>query len=173
MLAAGGVTNNATVPRTGSRQATANTVIPTASIVLTRRAFGDFFGWIMARLVRSLGCAPESHNPSPEPTKKHPTRRGAVMEAVAHLPHRLRRQARAQPLRTGTGMPSLRGVPPGNTLAMPRPARSNHSSPAGSALSICKGWQVEYPWDVRAEKIGLALPRAGHHVNLVARNRTS
>ena len=70
-------------------------------------------------------------------------------------------------------MPSLRGVPPGNTLAMPRPARSNHSSPAGSALSICKVWQVEYPWDVRAEKIALALTSAGHHVNLVARNRTS
>src|SRR5213082_1852681 len=44
--------------------------------------------------------------------------------------------------------------------------------PLGS-LSICKVWQVEYPWDVRAEKIALALTSAGHHVNLVARNRTS
>jgi glycosyltransferase involved in cell wall biosynthesis len=40
-------------------------------------------------------------------------------------------------------------------------------------LSICKVWQVEYPWDVRAEKIALALTQAGHQVNLVARNRTS
>ena len=47
--------------------------------------------------------------------------------------------------------------------------------PAGGArlLSICKVWQVEYPWDVRAEKIALALTAAGHRVNLVARNRTA
>ena len=39
-------------------------------------------------------------------------------------------------------------------------------------LSICKVWQAEYPWDVRAEKIALALTRAGHRVSLLARNRT-
>ncbi len=40
------------------------------------------------------------------------------------------------------------------------------------ALSVCKVWQVEYPWDVRAEKVALALTQAGHRVNLVARNVT-
>jgi glycosyltransferase involved in cell wall biosynthesis len=39
-------------------------------------------------------------------------------------------------------------------------------------LSICKVWQAEYPWDVRAEKIARALTRAGHRVSLLARNRT-
>ncbi len=39
-------------------------------------------------------------------------------------------------------------------------------------LSICKVWQAEYPWDVRAEKIARALTQAGHHVSLLARNRT-
>lgn len=72
-------------------------------------------------------------------------------------------------------MPSLRGVSPGNTRATPqRRAGADRGALAGSGLlSICKVWQVEYPWDVRAEKIALALTRAGHHVNLVARNRTA
>jgi len=43
--------------------------------------------------------------------------------------------------------------------------------PLGS-LSVCKVFQVEYPWDVRAEKIALSLTGAGHRVHLVARNRT-
>jgi len=32
-------------------------------------------------------------------------------------------------------------------------------------------WDAEYPWDVRVEKIALALTDAGHTVHLVARNR--
>lgn len=39
-------------------------------------------------------------------------------------------------------------------------------------LSICLVWQADYPWDVRAEKIAAALTGAGHHVNLLARNRS-
>jgi glycosyltransferase involved in cell wall biosynthesis len=38
-------------------------------------------------------------------------------------------------------------------------------------LRICKIWDSEYPWDVRAEKIARALTDAGHEVHMVARNR--
>jgi glycosyltransferase involved in cell wall biosynthesis len=68
-----------------------------------------------------------------------------------------------------------RAVSSGNMLITPqRPAEPDRGPPAGSRpLSVCKVWQVEYPWDVRAEKVALALTRAGHHVNLVARNATA
>jgi glycosyltransferase involved in cell wall biosynthesis len=58
---------------------------------------------------------------------------------------------------------------PGVAIASPRPLGRAVGS---RALSVCKVWQVEYPWDVRAEKVALAITLAGHHVNLVARNRT-
>lgn len=38
-------------------------------------------------------------------------------------------------------------------------------------MKVCKIWDAEYPWDVRAEKICRALTDAGHEVHLVARNR--
>lgn len=38
-------------------------------------------------------------------------------------------------------------------------------------MRICKVWDSEYPWDVRAEKICRALTEAGHEVHLLARNR--
>jgi glycosyltransferase involved in cell wall biosynthesis len=38
-------------------------------------------------------------------------------------------------------------------------------------VRICKIWDAEYPWDVRAEKVCRALTEAGHDVHLVARNR--
>ena len=38
-------------------------------------------------------------------------------------------------------------------------------------MRICKVWDSEYPWDVRAQKVALSLTRAGHEVHLVARNR--
>ncbi len=37
--------------------------------------------------------------------------------------------------------------------------------------SIVYVWDADYPWDVRTEKVTLALARAGHTVNIVARNR--
>jgi glycosyltransferase involved in cell wall biosynthesis len=37
--------------------------------------------------------------------------------------------------------------------------------------SIVYVWDADYPWDVRTEKITLALSRAGHTVNIVARNK--
>jgi glycosyltransferase involved in cell wall biosynthesis len=40
-----------------------------------------------------------------------------------------------------------------------------------SALSIVYVWDADYPWDVRTEKICLALTAAGHRVTIVARNR--
>ena len=40
-----------------------------------------------------------------------------------------------------------------------------------SRLSIVYAWDADYPWDVRTEKIALALTEAGHHVTIVARNR--
>ena len=36
--------------------------------------------------------------------------------------------------------------------------------------SIVKIWDADYPWDVRVEKVGLALRDAGYVVHLVARN---
>lgn len=39
-------------------------------------------------------------------------------------------------------------------------------------LSVCKVWDGDYPWDVRAEKIASALTEAGHRVALLARNRS-
>ncbi|HYK83086.1 MAG TPA: glycosyltransferase [Gemmatimonadales bacterium] len=60
-----------------------------------------------------------------------------------------------------------------------RPATSSPLRPARGpsvehqwSLSICKVWQLEYPWDVRAEKIARALTDAGHRVHLLARNWT-
>ncbi|MEO7042734.1 MAG: glycosyltransferase [Gemmatimonadaceae bacterium] len=38
------------------------------------------------------------------------------------------------------------------------------------SLSIVYVWDADYPWDVRTEKVTLALTRAGHNVNIVARN---
>ena len=38
-------------------------------------------------------------------------------------------------------------------------------------MRICKVWDAEYPWDVRANKMCRTLTDAGHHVDLVARNR--
>jgi len=38
-------------------------------------------------------------------------------------------------------------------------------------MNVCKVWDAEYPWDVRAEKVSLSLTEAGHDVHLVARNR--
>jgi glycosyltransferase involved in cell wall biosynthesis len=38
-------------------------------------------------------------------------------------------------------------------------------------MRICKIWDAEYPWDVRAEKLCRTLTEAGHEVHLVARNR--
>ena len=40
-------------------------------------------------------------------------------------------------------------------------------------MRICKVWDSEYPWDVRAEKVALALTSAGHEVHMVARNRSN
>jgi glycosyltransferase involved in cell wall biosynthesis len=37
--------------------------------------------------------------------------------------------------------------------------------------SIVYVWDADYPWDVRTEKVTLALARAGHTVNIVARNK--
>jgi glycosyltransferase involved in cell wall biosynthesis len=37
--------------------------------------------------------------------------------------------------------------------------------------SIVYVWDADYPWDVRTEKITLALSRAGHSVHIVARNK--
>jgi glycosyltransferase involved in cell wall biosynthesis len=37
--------------------------------------------------------------------------------------------------------------------------------------SIVYVWDADYPWDVRTEKVTLALTRAGHTVNIVARNK--
>ncbi len=42
----------------------------------------------------------------------------------------------------------------------------NHGS-----KSIVYVWDADYPWDVRTEKITLALTRAGHSVHIVARNK--
>ena len=38
-------------------------------------------------------------------------------------------------------------------------------------MIVCKVWDSEYPWDVRAEKVCQALTDAGHGVHLVANNR--
>ena len=38
-------------------------------------------------------------------------------------------------------------------------------------MRILKVWDSEYPWDVRAEKVCLALTDLGHEVHMVARNR--
>ncbi len=40
-----------------------------------------------------------------------------------------------------------------------------------SNRSIVYVWDADYPWDVRTEKITLALTRAGHSVSIVARNK--
>lgn len=37
-------------------------------------------------------------------------------------------------------------------------------------MNICKIWDADYPWDIRVEKIMLAMVEAGHSVNLVCRN---
>jgi len=51
----------------------------------------------------------------------------------------------------------------GPTLSEPRLLRR---------LSVCKVWDGEYPWDVRAEKVSAALTGAGNSVHLIARNRS-
>jgi glycosyltransferase involved in cell wall biosynthesis len=38
-------------------------------------------------------------------------------------------------------------------------------------MRVCKIWDAEYPWDIRAEKVCQALTAAGHEVHMVARNR--
>lgn len=38
-------------------------------------------------------------------------------------------------------------------------------------MRVCKVWDAEYPWDVRVEKVASSLTRAGHTVDIVARNR--
>lgn len=38
-------------------------------------------------------------------------------------------------------------------------------------MKICKVWDADYPWDVRAGKVCRSLTAAGHEVHLVARNR--
>jgi glycosyltransferase involved in cell wall biosynthesis len=40
-----------------------------------------------------------------------------------------------------------------------------------TSRSIVYVWDADYPWDVRTEKVTLALARAGHVVNIVARNK--
>lgn len=40
-------------------------------------------------------------------------------------------------------------------------------------MRICKVWDADYPWDVRAEKICRSLTASGHEVNIVARNRAA
>ena len=42
---------------------------------------------------------------------------------------------------------------------------------SNASKSIVYVWDADYPWDVRTEKVTLALTRAGHTVNIVARNR--
>jgi glycosyltransferase involved in cell wall biosynthesis len=37
-------------------------------------------------------------------------------------------------------------------------------------MNVCKIWDADYPWDVRVEKIVLAMVEAGHSVDLVCRN---
>lgn len=39
------------------------------------------------------------------------------------------------------------------------------------SMRICKVWDAEYPWDVRAAKVARSLTEAGHEVHMVARNR--
>jgi len=39
------------------------------------------------------------------------------------------------------------------------------------SLSIVYVWDADYPWDVRTEKVTLALMSAGHDVHIVARNK--
>lgn len=36
---------------------------------------------------------------------------------------------------------------------------------------VCHVWDSEYPWDVRVEKVSSAITKAGHQVDIVARNR--
>ena len=38
------------------------------------------------------------------------------------------------------------------------------------ALTICKVWDADYPWDIRVEKVSASLVAAGHTVHLVCRN---
>lgn len=38
-------------------------------------------------------------------------------------------------------------------------------------MRICKVWDSDYPWDVRAAKVSRSLTAAGHEVHMVARNR--
>ncbi len=42
---------------------------------------------------------------------------------------------------------------------------------SNTSRSIVYVWDADYPWDVRTEKVTLALTRAGHTVNIVARNK--
>lgn len=38
-------------------------------------------------------------------------------------------------------------------------------------MRICLVWDSDYPWDIRAQKVARSLTEAGHHVDMVARNR--
>ena len=38
-------------------------------------------------------------------------------------------------------------------------------------MNICKIWDADYPWDIRAEKVVLSMIEAGHSVDLVCRNQ--
>jgi glycosyltransferase involved in cell wall biosynthesis len=58
---------------------------------------------------------------------------------------------------------------PATQSVMPGALASSIQDP--QALSICKVWDAEYPWDVRVEKVALALTAAGHSVHIAARNR--
>lgn len=40
-------------------------------------------------------------------------------------------------------------------------------------MRICKIWDADYPWDVRAAKVSRSLTAAGHEVHMVARNRAN
>lgn len=69
-----------------------------------------------------------------------------------------------------TELLTARGRAPAPVPEAPPPPRIARRA-AGKGLSICKIWDAEYPWDVRAEKIARALTESGHQVHLVARNR--
>ncbi len=87
------------------------------------------------------------------------------------------------PLAPSRGMPTPRGLHPADSASRAFPGRASAKGTPTKPIttvtdaprrlwSICKVWQSEYPWDVRAEKIAQALTAAGHRVSLLARNRT-
>lgn len=81
---------------------------------------------------------------------------------------------------------STRRAPAGGAIYLsPKGLQSLSATRAGSGsstappevglrpLSICHVWDGEYPWDVRVQKVSAALTARGHHVHLIARNRTN